>query len=52
MDMFTLNLSTPQDVVYTKRGFLKKIAMPLQIVVPFTIRARMAMQETWLLGLG
>lgn len=55
MDMFTFNLSTPQDVVYTKRRFLKKLAMlfdPLQMVVPFTIRARMAMQETWLLGLG
>lgn len=55
MDMSTFNLSTPQDVVYTKRRFLKKLAMlsdPFQIVVPFTIRARMAMQETWLLGLG
>lgn len=55
MDMFTFNLSTPQDVVYTKRRFLKKLALlsdPFQIVVPFTIRARMAMQETWLLGLG
>ena len=49
MDMFTFNLSTPHDVVYTKRRFLKKLAMlfdPLQMVVPFTIRARMAMQET------
>ena len=55
MDMFTFNLSTPQDVVYTKRRFLKKLAMlfdPLQMVVPFAIRARMAMQETWLLGIG
>ena len=25
---------------------------PLQMLAPFTIRARMAMQETWLLGLG
>ena len=55
MDMFTFNLSTPQDVVYTKRGFLEKLAMlfdPLQMVVPFAIRARMAMQETRLLGIG
>lgn len=55
MDMFTFKLSTPQDDVYTKRRFLKKLAMlfdPLQMVVPFAIRARMAMQETWLLGLG
>ena len=54
-DMFTFKLNPPQDVVYTKRGFLKKLAMlfdPLQMLAPFTIRARMAMQETWLLGLG
>lgn len=25
---------------------------PLQMVVPFAVRARVAMQETWLLGLG
>ena len=25
---------------------------PLQMLAPFTVRARMAMQETWLLGLG
>ena len=53
--MFTFKLNPPQDVVYTKRGFLKKLAMlfvPLQMLAPFTIRARMAMQETWLLGLG
>ncbi|XP_068734448.1 uncharacterized protein [Montipora capricornis] len=54
-DMFTFKLNPPQDVVYTKRGFLKKLAMlfdPLQMLAPFTIRARMAMQDTWLLGLG
>ena len=54
-DMFTFKLSPPQDVVYTKLGFLKKLAMlfdSLQMLEPFTIRARMAMQETWLLGLG
>ncbi|XP_022787689.1 uncharacterized protein LOC111327715 [Stylophora pistillata] len=54
-DMFTFKLNPPQDVVYTKRGFLKKLAMlfdPLHMLAPFTVRARMAMQETWLLGLG
>ena len=53
-DMFTFKLNPPQDVVYSKRGFLKKLAMlfdPLQMLAPFTIRARMAIQETWLLGL-
>lgn len=52
MDMFTFKLNPRRDV-YTKRGFLKKLAMlfdPLHMLTPFTIRARMAMQETWLLG--
>ena len=46
-DMFTFKLNPPQD---TKRGFLKKLAMlfdPLQMLVPFTVRARMVMEETW-----
>ena len=54
-DIFTFKLNPPQDVVYTKRGSLKKLAMlfdPLQMLVPFTVRARMVMEETWLLGLG
>lgn len=54
-DMFTFRLSPPTDVEYTKRGFLKRLATvfdPLQMLAPFTIRARMAMQETWLMGLG
>ena len=53
-DMFTFKLKPPQDVVYTKRGFSKKLPMlcdPLQMLAPFNIKARMAMQETWLLGL-
>lgn len=47
--MFTFKL------IDTKRGFLKKLATlfdPLQMLAPFTIRARMALQETWFLGLG
>ena len=54
-DMFTFKLNLPMDTDYTKRGFLKKLATvfdPLQMLAPFTIRARMAMQETWLLGVG
>lgn len=53
--MFTFKLNPPRDIEYTKRGFLKKLATlfdPLQMLAPFTIRARMALQETWLLGLG
>jgi len=52
--MFTFKLNPPQDIVYTKQGFLKKLATlfdPLQMLAPFTIRARMTMQEIWLLGL-
>ena len=55
VDVFTFLLKLPQDIEYTKRGFLKKLATlfdPLQMLAPFTVRARMAMQETWLLGLG
>ena len=55
VDVFTFLLKLPQDIEYTKRGFLKKLATlfdPLQMLAPFTIRARMAMQETWLLALG
>ena len=53
--MFTFKLNPPQGVVYTKRGFLKKLAMlfdTLQMLAPFTIKARTALHETWLLGLG
>ncbi|KAL9951194.1 hypothetical protein ACROYT_G043814 [Oculina patagonica] len=54
-DTFAFKLNPPKDTEYTKRGFFKKRATlldPLQKLAPFTIRARMAMQETWLLGLG
>ena len=53
--MFTFKLNPPQDVVYTKRGLLKKLAFlfdQLQMLAPFTVKARMVMQKTWLLGLG
>ena len=54
-DMFTFKINPLQDVVYTRREFLKKLAMlfdPLQMLTPFTIKARIALQQIWLLGLG
>ena len=55
VDVFIFLLKLSQDIEYTKRGFLKKLATlfdPLQMLAPFMVRARMAMQEAWLLGLG
>ena len=53
--MFTFKLNPPQDVVYTKRWLLKKLAIlfdQLQMLAPFTIKASLVKQETWLLGFG
>ena len=55
VDVSTFLFKLPQDIEYTKPGFLKKLSTlfdPMQMLAPFTIRARMARQETWLLGLG
>ena len=55
VDVFTFLFKLPQDIEYTKRGFLKTLAtlfFPLQMLAPFTIWIRMARQETWLLGLS
>ena len=55
VDAFTFLLTLPRDIEYIKRGFLKKLVTlfdPLQMSAPFTVKARMAMQETWLLGSG
>ena len=55
VNVFTFLLKLPHDIECTKRGFLKKLATlfdPLQMLTLFTVRARMAMQETWLLGWG
>ena len=55
VDVFTFLLKLSQGNAYTKRGFLKKLATlfdPWQMLAPFTVTAWMAMQETWLLGLG
>ncbi|KAL9959892.1 hypothetical protein ACROYT_G033265 [Oculina patagonica] len=41
--------------VYTKRGLLSRITTlfdPLQFLAPYTIRAKMALQESWLRGLN
>ena len=49
MDMSTFKLNPPVDVVHTKQGSLKKLAFLfdlLQMLAPFTIRARMARQDT------
>lgn len=47
IDMFTVELNPPYEVEYTKRdGCLKKVSTffdPLEMLVPFTIRARVAM---------
>ena len=40
---------------YTKRNFLKKIATlfdPIGFLAPFTIRAKMLLQDMWTAGLG
>ena len=39
---------------YTKRNFLKKIATlfdPIGFLVPFTIRAKMLLQDKWTAGM-
>ena len=55
VDVFTFLLKLSHDIEYTKRRFLKNLATlfdPLQMLAICTVRAGMAMQETWLLGLG
>ena len=54
-DSFSFELSLPEDIEYTKRGFLKRLATlfdPLQMISPCTVQAKMMLQEAWLLGLG
>ena len=53
-DVFTFSLQPLECTVRTKRRFVEQISTlfdPLQMLAPFTIQARMAMQETWLRGL-
>uniref|UniRef100_A0A8W8P1X9 CCHC-type domain-containing protein n=1 Tax=Magallana gigas TaxID=29159 RepID=A0A8W8P1X9_MAGGI len=54
-DIFTFKASPPEDdFTYTKRNFLRKISMlfgPLGFLGPYTIRAKVLLQEMWTAGL-
>ena len=54
-DAFTFKENAPEDnVLYTKRSFLKKIATlfdPVGFLAPFTIRAKLLLQDMWTAGL-
>ena len=54
-DVFTFKENAPSsDVKYTKRNFLKQIATlfdPIGFLAPFTIRAKMLLQQMWMAGL-
>ena len=54
-DEFTYKENAPDDsMVYTKRNFLKKIATlfdPIGFIAPFTIRAKILLQDMWTTGL-
>ena len=53
--IITFKETAPDDsMVYTKRNFLKKIATlfdPIGFLAPFTIRAKMLLQDMWTKGL-
>ena len=54
-DVFTFKANPPEETFqFTKRNFLKKIATlfdPVGFLAPFTIRAKVMMQEMWTAGL-
>ena len=54
-DVFTFRENAPSsDFKYTKRNFLKQIATlfdPIGFLAPFTIRAKMLLQQMWMAGL-
>ena len=54
-DVYTFKENVPDgNTVFTKRNFLKKIATlfdPLGLLAPYTIRAKMLLQEMWTAGL-
>ena len=54
-DIFIFREHVPEsDMQYTKRNFLKKIATlfdPIGFLAPFTIRAKMLLQDMWTAGL-
>ncbi|MCG8034838.1 MAG: DUF1759 domain-containing protein, partial [Candidatus Thiodiazotropha taylori] len=55
-DVFTFKENIPGDEMsYTKRNFLKKIATlfdPIGFLAPFTVRAKILLQQMWMAGLG
>ena len=54
-DVFTFKETAPENSMsYTKRNFLKKIATlfdPIGFLVPFTIRAKLLLQDMWTAGI-
>ena len=54
-DVFTFRENAPSsEVQYTKRNFLKQIATlfdPIGHLAPFTVRAKMLLQQMWMAGL-
>ena len=53
-DMFLFTINGIESFSYTKRGLLSRIATlfdPVQFLAPYVIRAKMALQESWLRGL-
>lgn len=54
-DVFTFRENAPdENMKYTKRNFLKKIATlfdPLGLLAPFTVRAKILLQDMWTAGL-
>ncbi|XP_074645870.1 uncharacterized protein LOC141902130 [Tubulanus polymorphus] len=53
-DAFTFKFEQPPSINMTKRDVLRKVATifdPLQILAPYTVRAKMLLQRSWILGL-
>ena len=53
-DCFRFSNNIEPPVTFTKRTLLSRVAKlfdPLQLLAPFTIRAKMLLQKTWILGL-
>ena len=54
-DVFTFKENAPgDDMSYTKRNFLRKIATlfdPIGLLAPYTVRAKLLLQEMWTAGL-
>jgi hypothetical protein len=53
-DEFSFSINSEADRIITKRSFLKKMATlfdPLGFLSPFTIRAKILLQEMWMAGL-